>query len=156
MMISYDVEELEKRITIDLSGSVSEDDHLAGCKVILIYEDRLIMAYHPYRKGWEFPGGKLEPRESLQQCAVREVWEETGALLSELQLLGTYRVEGNDYLIHSAIYLGKVKSLEKLPIQSEMEKIGIFKRLPENLSFPDHVYRIVLEHIGFFQEIGNG
>ncbi|MEZ4651893.1 MAG: (deoxy)nucleoside triphosphate pyrophosphohydrolase [Candidatus Eisenbacteria bacterium] len=27
---------------------------------------------------WEFPGGKVEPDEESAECAVREVWEETG------------------------------------------------------------------------------
>jgi mutator protein MutT len=29
---------------------------------------------------WEFPGGKLEPGESLEACAEREVLEETGVV----------------------------------------------------------------------------
>ena len=32
--------------------------------------------YGDFKGGWEFPGGKLEPGESPQQCIVREIREE--------------------------------------------------------------------------------
>lgn len=34
--------------------------------------------HRPDRDDWTFPKGKLEPTESLEACARREVWEETG------------------------------------------------------------------------------
>lgn len=33
-----------------------------------------------YRNGkWDLPKGKIEKNESIEECALREVWEETGA-----------------------------------------------------------------------------
>lgn len=39
---------------------------------------------------WAFPGGKIEPEESVEQCLKREIREELGVTVRAKQLLGVY------------------------------------------------------------------
>ena len=41
-------------------------------------EPEVLLIHRPRRDDWTFPKGKLEPGESHQACALREVAEETG------------------------------------------------------------------------------
>ena len=44
----------------------------------------------PYKGYWAFPGGFLEMNETVARCAERELEEETGIVLTGMQLVGIY------------------------------------------------------------------
>ena len=44
----------------------------------------------PYKGYWAFPGGFLEMDETVARCAERELEEETGIVLTGMQLSGIY------------------------------------------------------------------
>ena len=44
----------------------------------------------PYKGYWAFPGGFLNMDETTEQCAIRELEEETGLKISEVQQVGAY------------------------------------------------------------------
>ena len=45
---------------------------------------------NPYKGQWAFPGGFMEMDETTEQCALRELKEETGLELSEVHQIGAY------------------------------------------------------------------
>lgn len=62
----------------------------------------LVLRKNPPKAGlWHIPGGKLEPGETLQECCTREVFEETGLIVSprEIIAIADRNLEGFHYVI---------------------------------------------------------
>ena len=54
-------------------------------KVLLIQRGN-----EPFKGCWAFPGGFMNMDETTEQCAIRELEEETGMKVSELHQIGAY------------------------------------------------------------------
>ena len=60
--------------------------------VIVQSVEGYLFLYNFNRDQWEIPGGGLEPGESLEDCAVRELWEESSQVAESLHPIGYIRV----------------------------------------------------------------
>lgn len=67
-------------------------------KVLLIQR-----AFAPYQGLWTLPGGRLEPDETIEQCAAREIKEELGLTVFALQPVMTQAL-GQDEQFQLAIF----------------------------------------------------
>lgn len=78
---------------------------------------------------WVMPGGHKEKGESFQQAAVREVFEETGYKIKDLQLVAVYQDHAKH--IQKKVFWGTIDS-GKTVLSNESQQISWFplKNLP--------------------------
>ena len=60
-------------------------------KVLLIQRGN-----EPYKGCWAFPGGFMNMEETAEECAVRELKEETGLTVTRIQQIGAYSKVNRD------------------------------------------------------------
>lgn len=62
----------------------------AASAVVVDSEGRLLLHRRRDNDQWALPGGRMELGESIADCAVREVREETGLDVEAVAIVGTY------------------------------------------------------------------
>ena len=71
-------------------ASVTADSVLFAEKDGVMHVLLIRRGNEPYKGYWAFPGGFLEMDETVAHCAERELKEETGIVLTGMQLVGIY------------------------------------------------------------------
>jgi 8-oxo-dGTP diphosphatase len=78
---------------------------LVGVAVIVVKDNRVLLGKRKNAHGhgsWAFPGGHLEFGESIEDCAAREVFEETGIRIKNLRhgphTNDFFKTEGKHYV----------------------------------------------------------
>ncbi len=74
-----------------------------GVRVLLVHQDKVVLIQHWYNPLIVMPGGGVHKHETFEQAAIREIKEEIGISIEQLDyLLGIYenKKEGKNDLIH--------------------------------------------------------
>ena len=111
--------------------------------VVVLFSSEGLVLVRNKERAWEFPGGHREGDESYQETAVREVYEETGARISDIVYLGYYTTS-QDHI--TVIACAEVSSDKGMFEGAEASTMGLFDRLPADLSFGDGREALFLAH----------
>lgn len=99
------------------------------------------------KRGWELPGGKLEPNEGPVHCALREFREETGHLLAAPHYVLKQRKPNG--ICH--VFTGGLGVAVEGKAEGEaVAEHAWFAKLPrgEGLAFPDDPYAEIGAKLG--------
>jgi 8-oxo-dGTP diphosphatase len=116
------------------------------------YKKEWLYVRHCDRSTWEIPGGHIEEGESPFDAARRELAEETGAEEFDLECVATYSVVKNRKTGYGRLFIAEVKSIGKVPDDSEIAEVKLSDHLPEDLTYPDIQPRLFLKVLEFLGE----
>ncbi|WP_312114059.1 NUDIX domain-containing protein [Brevibacillus reuszeri] len=94
--------------------------------IFAFWRGKLLFTRHRTR-GIELPGGKVEPGESSLAAAVREVHEETGAILDGLERIGQYTIATD---MRKDIYVAKALDFNPHPSGNDVDGALFFEEIP--------------------------
>ncbi|NMO97037.1 NUDIX domain-containing protein [Paenibacillus lemnae] len=123
---------------------------------VLAFQDNRLLLTRLQDRGWDIPGGHLEQNETPEMAAVRELYEETGAVLKHIELLGAMNIHitgdkppGYTYPFPESsmvFYWGIVDRLDPLQSNEEVAERRLFE-LEEAKAV-----RWVTDHLGLVVE----
>ncbi len=114
---------------------------------IITQGGKLVMVrrkYEPKAGMWSLPAGFMEFGETPEQCAIREILEETGARIKPTRLVGVYS-GADDPRCHAILIVYAARRLNQtLAAGDDASEIGLFAfdKLPKAIAFRAHRWAI--------------
>ena len=113
--------------------SAAEEKDLTRVVCVARLDGKWVLCKHKKRDTWELPGGHIEEGESWLDAAKREMFEETGATEIVASPVCLYSIS-----TFGMLCFVEIKQIESVPKEFEIEKIGLFDKLPNNLTYPEN------------------
>ena len=112
-----------------------------GVAVIIVKDKKVLLGRRKNAHGhgtWAFPGGHLEMNESIADCARREVKEETGLLIEEIEHIAFTNDIFQQEQKHYVTLFVRASGVTGEPELKEPEKCDMWQwfsphRLPQSL-----------------------
>lgn len=106
---------------------------IAGSFAVIKCEEKVLMVYNKWRQQWELPAGKREGTETAKQCAVRELFEESGQFVENLEFKGLLKLKrvSNGRIKFNPVFFAEVEQLQPFIANDETSQIQLWDGVGE-------------------------
>jgi len=101
---------------------------LAGSYAVIRCDDKYLLCYNTWREQWELPAGQREANETPKDCAIRELYEETGQIVSDLEFRDLLKLESLSYgkVKYNPVYYATLEVLQPFEENNETSEIKLW------------------------------
>ncbi|WP_274361907.1 NUDIX domain-containing protein [Paenibacillus thermotolerans] len=128
---------------------------------VLAFKENALIVTNLNDRGWDIPGGHIEAGETPVQAVMRELYEETGAVIEEPEFLGFMKIHllgerppGYKYPFpcsYMVFYCANIAKLDPFESTEEVKERGLFgpekiQSIPwvrDNFAFYEEAFRRV-------------
>ncbi|KYG59462.1 NUDIX domain-containing protein [Planococcus maritimus] len=115
-------------------------ESIAGSFAVVRCGGKTLMVYNKWRQQWELPAGAREGQETSKECAIRELYEESGQQLEDLEFKGLLKLQHTDTqeIKYNPVFLGTVEKLKpfipndettEMKLWDTKEEIGVLDEM---------------------------
>ncbi|WRP05823.1 nucleoside triphosphatase YtkD [Rossellomorea aquimaris] len=146
------IDENGKRVELSFEkGRFQQESH--HVLILCRYKENWLLTRHK-KRGLEFPGGKREKGETLEEAAIRETYEETGGVIKLPLCIGEYKVYDHSPFIKTIFFAeaeGIISKEDYLETEGAVLWNGDFSNIRDDPSFSfimkDQVVDLALKRI---------
>lgn len=123
--------------------------------MVIRHDQGFLLVHHRERQTWELPGGHIEGAESARDCAVRELFEETGQRIEHLDFRAVlkYRAPPDNHPYYGitthyygTLYSGELPSPTPFQENDEISQITFWDG-ETDIGYIDEIDRAVIKLI---------
>ena len=94
----------------------------------IIIDDNKVLCLKNERNEWDFPGGKINFKEDVEDCLKREVKEETNLDIKNLRILKPFSLKFNDIPVFIVVYLAEISCESPIFVSHEHSEYNFFSK----------------------------
>ncbi len=136
------------RLLIYLFSKIFKVDEISdklpiSIKAIII-DDNKVLCLKNERNEWDFPGGKINFNEGVEDCLIREVKEEVNLEIKNLKILKSINLKFNNVPVFIVLYSAKISCDSTIIVSYEHSEYDFFsKQEIKDLNMPEDYKKLI-------------